>query len=97
MAAAETSRTAKAEADRSIDRVGQSAHQAVDRVTCAASQVADRLSEHAERITDKGEELLAMKDDWVEAARDYVREKPFAALGMAVAAGYLLHMITRSR
>jgi ElaB/YqjD/DUF883 family membrane-anchored ribosome-binding protein len=97
MAAAETGRATKAESDRSIDRVSQSAHEAVDRVTGAASQVADRLSEHAERITGKGEDLLAMKDDWVETAREYVREKPFAALGMAVAAGYLLHMITRSR
>ena len=97
MAATDTSRTAKAEADRGIERVGQSAHQAVDRVTGAASQFADRLNEHAERLTDKGEELLAMKDDWIEGARDYVREKPLAALGMAIAAGYLLHMITRSR
>ncbi|HZQ73882.1 MAG TPA: hypothetical protein VFB08_13280 [Burkholderiales bacterium] len=95
--AAETTRTAQAQADRNIDRMSQSAHQAVDRAAGAAQQVADRLNEHAERITDKGEELLAMKDDWIETARDYVREKPFAALGMALAAGYLLHMITRSR
>ena len=28
-------------------------------------------------------------------ARDYVRDNPLQALGIAVAAGYLLHVITR--
>src|SRR3954471_12252372 len=86
-----------AEAERNLDRMSQGAHQAVDRATAAASQVADKLSEHAERLSDKGDELLAMKDDWINGARDYVRENPLAALGMALAAGYVLHMITRSR
>ena len=36
-----------------------------------------------------------MKDDWVEGARDYVREHPIAALGIAAAAGYVLSMIMR--
>ena len=36
-----------------------------------------------------------MQEDWMESARDYVRENPLQALGIAVAAGYLLHMITR--
>jgi ElaB/YqjD/DUF883 family membrane-anchored ribosome-binding protein len=31
----------------------------------------------------------------MDTARDYVREKPLQALGIALAAGYLLHMITR--
>ena len=29
------------------------------------------------------------------AARDYVRDNPLQALGIALAAGYLIHMITR--
>lgn len=73
-----------------IDTLGQSAHQAVDRATSAASQMAQRFGE-------KGEELLALQENWVEGAREYVREHPIAALGIAVAAGYLLHLITRSR
>ena len=87
----------KSDLDRNIDRASQGAHQAVDRAAAAASSVAERFGEHAERITGKGEELLELKDTWIEGARDYVRENPFAAIGMAVAAGYLLHMITRSR
>ena len=73
-----------------IERASDSAHETVDRVTQTASQ-------YAEQIGEKAEQWLDMKDDWVEGAREYVREHPIAALGMAAAAGYLLHMITRSR
>jgi len=73
-----------------IERAGDSAHDTVERVTQSASQ-------YAEQIGEKAEEWLEMKDNWVEGAREYVREHPIAALGMAAAAGYLLHMITRSR
>jgi ElaB/YqjD/DUF883 family membrane-anchored ribosome-binding protein len=73
-----------------LERASSTAHDAVDRVTQAASQYAERFGETAEQ-------WLEMKDNWVEGARDYVREHPIAALGIAAAAGYLLHMITRSR
>ena len=73
-----------------VERASSTAHEAVDRVTQAASQYAERFGETAEQ-------WLEMKDNWVEGARDYVREHPIAALGIAAAAGYLLHMITRSR
>ena len=34
---------------------------------------------------------------WDEAGREYVREHPVAALGIAAAAGYILSMLMRSR
>jgi ElaB/YqjD/DUF883 family membrane-anchored ribosome-binding protein len=71
-----------------VDRLSQSAHQTVDRAAQAASSVADRVSE-------KYEELYAMQEDWVEAGREYVKEHPVAAIGMALAAGYLLSMLMR--
>ena len=96
--ATESSRNvAHKDLDRGIERVSQSAHQAVDRAAAAASSVAEQLGEHAERFTEKRDELLALPETWLEGARDYVRENPLAALGMALAAGYVLHMITRSR
>ena len=56
----------------------------------------DRLSHGAhqavERAGQKGEELMEMKDHWVEGAADYVREHPIAA-----AAGYLFSVISRWR
>ena len=73
-----------------IDRLAESAHGAVDRATQTAAQVAERFGE-------KGEELLAMKDDYVQTARDYVKENPLMALGVALAAGYLFGKITGGR
>ena len=80
--------TSKQAQDTSIDRVSQTAHDTIDRATQAASSA-------YERVTAKGEEFMEMHEDWMETAREYVREKPLQALGIAVAAGYLLHMITR--
>jgi ElaB/YqjD/DUF883 family membrane-anchored ribosome-binding protein len=74
--------------DTNIDRVSQSAHDTIDRAASAASSA-------YERVSANGEEFMQMHEDWIDAAREYVREKPLQALGIAVAAGYLLHMITR--
>lgn len=79
--------TSKRGQEDNIDRMSQSAHKAIDR----AAEVA---SDYAGRMSAKGEELMSMHEDWMETARDYVREKPFQALGIALAAGYLLHLIT---
>jgi ElaB/YqjD/DUF883 family membrane-anchored ribosome-binding protein len=73
-----------------IDKLGESAHSAVDRATQTAAQVAEHLGE-------RGEEWLAMKDDYVEQAREYVKENPIMALGIALAAGYLFGKITSWR
>jgi ElaB/YqjD/DUF883 family membrane-anchored ribosome-binding protein len=40
---------------------------------------------------------MSQGETWIEDARDYVKEHPMAALGIALAAGYLLSMMTRSR
>ena len=80
--------TQKQSQDTNVDRMSQTAHDTVERAAAAASSA-------YERVSAKGEELMAMQEDWMEAAREYVREKPLQALGIAVAAGYLLHMITR--
>jgi ElaB/YqjD/DUF883 family membrane-anchored ribosome-binding protein len=73
-----------------IDRLGETAHSAIDRATQTAAQVAERFGE-------KGEELLAMKDDYLETAREYVKENPFMAVGIALAAGYLFGKISSWR
>jgi ElaB/YqjD/DUF883 family membrane-anchored ribosome-binding protein len=67
-----------------------STEKTIERATQAAT-------DYAERIGEKAEEWLEMKDNWVEGAREYVREHPVAALGIAVAAGYVLSMLMRSR
>ncbi len=75
---------------KQLDRMSESAHSAVDRATETAEQIAQRFGE-------KSDELLAMKDDYIESTRAYVRENPFAALGIALAAGYLFAKITSWR
>jgi ElaB/YqjD/DUF883 family membrane-anchored ribosome-binding protein len=82
----ETTRTL----DKNIDRLSQGAHQAVDRAASTASSMAERAGQ-------KGDELMEMKDNWLEGAADYVREHPIAALGFAAAAGYLFSVISRWR
>ena len=74
--------------ETNVDRLAQSAHEAVDKTASVASSYADRFS-------TKGEQLMQMQEDWMTTARDYVRDNPLQALGIAVAAGYLLHLITR--
>ena len=83
--------------DRTIERASDRAHQAVDRAAGAASSITDRLNEHVDALSEKGEELRAMPENWMEGARDYVREHPVAALGIALAAGYLFSMMMRNK
>jgi ElaB/YqjD/DUF883 family membrane-anchored ribosome-binding protein len=84
-------------AEKSVDTYSKTAHQAVDRAAEAAASMAGRLGEHVDALGAKGDELLEMKDNWIEGARDYVKENPFQALGIAIAAGYLLSMMMRSK
>ena len=76
--------------DKTIDRASSTAHDTVDRVAQTATA-------YAERFGEKADEWLEMKDTWVEGTREYVREHPIAALGIAIAAGYVLSMLMRSR
>ena len=85
-----TPRGAQQGANQTVDRLSQSAHEAVNRAANAASA-------YAERFGEKGEEWMQMPQDWLDTARDYVRENPLQAVGIAAAAGYLLSILMRSR
>jgi ElaB/YqjD/DUF883 family membrane-anchored ribosome-binding protein len=82
---------------RNIERVGDRAHKVVDRATDAATSAAERIGEHVDTLAEKRDELMELPETWMESARDYVRDNPLASIGIALAAGYLLHMITRRR
>jgi ElaB/YqjD/DUF883 family membrane-anchored ribosome-binding protein len=69
-----------------IDRLTSTAHDAVDRASSAAAVAADTLSV-------KSRQLLDARDEWLDSTRVYVREHPLAALGVALAVGYLLSRI----
>jgi ElaB/YqjD/DUF883 family membrane-anchored ribosome-binding protein len=73
-----------------IDRLTSTAHDAVERAASTAATAADTLGV-------KGRQLLEARDEWMDTTRVYVREHPIAALGVALAAGYLLSRILSSR
>ena len=66
-----------------VDRIASSAHQAVDRMASAANSAAGNLNV-------KADELMAAKERWMATCQTYVKENPLVALGVAVAAGFLL-------
>ena len=71
-----------------VDKIATGAHQAVDRIASAAASAATQFGE-------KGDEMLETKDRLVESAREYVRNNPMAALGIALAAGFVISRIMR--
>src|SRR5258706_15422399 len=78
-AADEAARKAKP----AIDRVAAMAHQAVDKAAGAAAPAADWLSE-------RGENLSATQKKLVNETCQYVSANPLKAVGIALAAGFLL-------
>ena len=59
--------------------------------------IGEATHEAIDRLGEKAEDWLELKDTWVDGAREYVREHPIAALGIAAAAGYVLSILMRSR
>ena len=81
-----TSTTSTSGTQKQIDRLADGAHGAID-----------RASEMAGRLGDRTDELWGMKDDYLDSARDYVKQNPLMALGLALAAGYLFGKISSWR
>jgi ElaB/YqjD/DUF883 family membrane-anchored ribosome-binding protein len=71
-----------------VDRIAGSAHETIDRIASVANSAAEQMSM-------KSEDLMAAKERWMESCSTYVRENPLTALGIAVAAGFLLSRIMR--
>ena len=71
-----------------IDRVAAMAHQAVDRAAGAAAPTVGWL-------TERGKSLNAAQEKLVAGASNYVSTNPLKALGIALAAGFLLSRIMR--
>ena len=49
----------------------------------------------ASQLNVKTEDILAAKERWMQACSTYVKDNPFTALGIAVAAGFLLSRLMR--
>lgn len=73
-----------------IDQLAATSHGAVDSLANGVSQLAQLLSH-------KGEQLHDVQRRLSESCRSQIRDKPLAAIGIAVATGFLLSWLVRSR
>jgi ElaB/YqjD/DUF883 family membrane-anchored ribosome-binding protein len=90
------------QAHSTIDQASETAKPAIDQATSAAHGAADKMSEGANRakamLKDRYEQMRGQQEKWADEARIRVRENPMAALGIALAAGFLLRRVLfRSR
>lgn len=73
-----------------VDQFAKGAHEAVDRVAGAAANAAETLE-------NKGEQLREAQSHLAAACRVQMRERPFATIGIAVAAGFALNWLLSRR
>src|SRR3982074_1464717 len=71
-----------------IDRAAQAAHQTVDKIAQAGAPAADSINQSAQQLNQQQEARL-------EDCRGYVRARPLVAVGVALAAGYLVGRLSR--
>jgi len=84
----EVASQAASKAGPAMDRAAQTVHDTVDKVVQAAGPAADWINANAEQLMQRQDELL-------ESCRSYVRDRPLATIGIAVAAGYLIGRMGR--
>jgi ElaB/YqjD/DUF883 family membrane-anchored ribosome-binding protein len=84
-----------------IDRVATAARPAVERIATGAHAAVDRIASAAghasEALGARSEQLKATQEKVMGNVRGYVREHPLATVGVALAAGYVLSRLLRSR
>ncbi len=75
-----------------VDHVAQGAHDAVDRIATKAVSALDDVRSAASDVETTAYTKYDnfINAEWVESAREEVRARPLAAVGIALAAGLLL-------
>jgi len=77
-----------------VDRLARGAHEAVDRVADTASSAVGRVrsgvTDTLSGVNDKMRSLSQSREHWMDNCRQSVRDHPLAALGVGLAAGYLI-------
>lgn len=84
-----------------IDKVSQAAHPAVDRISSGAHLTVDKAASAATRtavaFNEKREQLRYAGMRTMQETRGYIRANPVMSIGIAVAAGYMISRLFRSR
>jgi len=92
---------AKSGAHSTIDKVAESARPGVDKMASAAHDTVERMSDSAAQaatmMQDRMNQLMDMQQQLLEDMRVQVRDRPVTALAVAVAAGFVLASLLRSR
>ena len=70
-----------------VDRVSSAAHHTVDKLAGQAAQVADRFSDQTRWVGEAPNRAL-------ESSKDWIKERPLQAVGMALAFGYIWGRMT---
>lgn len=76
------------------EQAAGAAHHAVDRAAESAGKAEERLRDAAaageQRLREKGEEARVVAERTMDHVREYTKENPLAAAGIAFAAGVIL-------
>ncbi len=76
--------------DRLVQRATSSAHDAVDSVSAKISSITGGLQDGAAKVTDT-------RDEWIDSAREAIRQHPFATVAGALVVGAALLSLLSSR
>ena len=95
--AADMARDTAAGTDDLIGRIAQSAHETIDRLAETAAPLVNRLQENlsGEALHQRADDMREWRDEWTESLRSSVRENPLAAVGVALAVGFLIARLSR--
>lgn len=84
---------------RATEQAATAAHSAVNRAADKAARAEERVREATatggERLREKGEEARVTAERALDHIRQYTRDNPFAAAGIAFAAGIILSRLMR--
>lgn len=93
--------SAAATAHVKIDQLADTARPAAERIVANAQMASETLSGVATRATEAlaatGEQMNQLHDRMAQECRSFVRDKPIAALSIAVLAGFALSRLLRAR
>jgi ElaB/YqjD/DUF883 family membrane-anchored ribosome-binding protein len=81
--------------EHAADRVEEGLHRTTDKAASAAHRASDKAADLGERGREAYARTADQTEEWLEAAREYVREKPVQSVAIALGAGWLLGRILR--
>lgn len=87
--------SSKEKVGRAADQVEAGLHKATDRTADAASRATDKAADLGVRGREMYDQSREQFDEWMDDAREYVREKPLQAVGIALGAGWVIGRILR--